>query len=222
MNNKIIYIFLAVAAVVTAFFVGKNSSKQNYEYFKQNQIASTDSIHSLLRENGTLLQWKASHILKESELSDSIKLLQKELGSKISQISQIKTKIVFDTIYINSSNITNDTINNRINFMYNDKWLSFKGIYNKYPQSFNIYNINIPTNLSIGVTKDHNIFINSDNPYLKVSDISGAYVIENMMKVKTEKKWHHGVGVGFGIQYGLIKNKIDIGPQISYNVIYKF
>lgn len=219
--NKIIYCFLA-AAIVAAFFIGRNVYKDDYEYLKQNQIAMTDTIHSLQRENGTLVYWKASHILKESELNDSIKYLQKELSDKIAQISEITGQIKFDTIYVDSTGIKVDTINQNAEFKFNDQWLSFNGTYKYNPPTLNIYNINIPVSLTVGVTSSNNIFINSDNPYLQISDIKGAYVIENMLKTQPQKRWHHGISFGFGFQYGLCNRKIDIGPQVGYNIVYSF
>ena len=36
------------------------------------------------------------------------------------------------------------------------------------------------------------------------------------------KRFHHGIFIGFGVNYGIITNKIDIGPSFGYGFMYSF
>ena len=39
---------------------------------------------------------------------------------------------------------------------------------------------------------------------------------------KKEKHFHHGIYLGFGINYGIINKVLDVGPSFGYCVVYTF
>ena len=187
---------------------------------EQNFKAATDTIEVLKLKNGELLYEKSAFILKENELQaqlslskDEIKELKKKIGG-INTITKIETQVEFDTIYIKNNSIGPS----RFSFEYNDNWLKLKGLSSK--DSTQIYDISVPIDLVVGMSKDYNIFVKTDNPYLKVNNIEGAVVDRNLFEKKSS--WSHGVSIGFGIQYGLGNKRFDYGPQISYGFTYKF
>ena len=133
---------------------------------EQNFNAATDTIEVLKLKNGELLYEKSAFILKENELQtqlslskDEIKELKKRIGG-INTITKIETQVEFDTIYIKNNSIGPS----QFSFEYNDNWLKLKGLSSK--DSTQIYDISVPIDLVVGMSKDYNIFVKSDNPYL--------------------------------------------------------
>lgn len=232
MNKRLLtYIFIAVT-MVTAFFVGRNSLKDDLYISQQNLIAATDTIKKL---NDINAYEKSVYIVKEKELNNLLNIsnneiskLKKELDDKISYISKIESEINIDSIIIDSIYVVKDSTGIIADFKYNERWIEFNGSFNLDVPNYNIYNfkmdhINIPAPLIIGLTSDNKMFIKSDNPYLNISRLDGAYVIENMInKEAKQKKWSHGIGFGFGFQYGIVHKRIDFGPQIGYIITYNF
>lgn len=232
-NKKyLIYIFIAAISLFAAFFVGRNSLKDDLYYSNQNLIAANDTIKKL---NDINAYAKSTYILKEKELNDLLNIsndeiskLKKELNDKISYISKIESNIKIDTIYITDTNISKDSVYTYVDFKYNERWIDFNGNLrfnnsNEKIDKFKINYLNIPAPLTIGLTSDNKMFVKSDNPYLNISRLDGAYVIENLIdKNKQKSKWSHGIGFGFGFQYGIVHKQIDFGPQIGYVITYNF
>ena len=211
----IVMVIFIIAGIL--YYTHHNAANKILE---QNFKAATDTIEVLKLKNGELLYEKSAFILKENELQtqlslskDEIKELKKKIGG-INTITKIETQVEFDTIYIKNNSIGPS----QFSFEYNDNWLKLKGLSSK--DSTQIYDISVPIDLVVGMSKDYNIFVKTDNPYLKVNNIEGAVVDRNLFEKKSS--WSHGVSIGFGIQYGLSNKGFDYGPQISYGFTYKF
>ena len=187
---------------------------------EQNLKAATDTIEVLHLKNGELLYEKSAFILKEKELQTQLSLskseiseLKKQVGG-ITTITKIETQVEFDTIYIKNNFINPE----QFSFEYNDNWLKLKGLSTK--DTTQIYDISVPIDLVVGMSKNYNIFVKTNNPYLKVNNIEGAVVDRKLFEKASS--WSHGISIGFGVQYGLRGKKFDYGPQISYGFTYKF
>lgn len=211
---------IIIALFIIAGILYHTHHNATNKILEQNFKAATDTIEVLKLKNGELLYEKSAFILKENELQtqlslskDEIKELKKKIGG-INTITKIETQVEFDTIYIKNNSIGPS----KFSFEYNDNWLKLKGLSSK--DSTQIYDISVPIDLVVGMSKDYNIFVKTDNPYLKVNNIEGAVVDRNLFEKKSS--WSHGVSIGFGIQYGLGNKRFDYGPQISYGFTYKF
>jgi hypothetical protein len=79
--------------------------------------------------------------------------------------------------------------------------------------------MNVP--LQIGLSDDYRFWAKSENPNVTFTDIQSA-VINNTSVKEKEKRFHHGIYVGFGVQYGLFGNQWDFGPQAGYALMYSF
>lgn len=235
MMNKlkyILYITLAAATLTVAFFIGRSTLKDDLYYSRQNLKALSDSINIVKMSNDELLYNQSVFYTEKQYLNDligikdkEIKEIESKLNTALTYISNIESNIKIDTVYIDNIEEERDSTGIYIKLIHTDKWFNFKGelkldtIYN--PINFNLYDINIPTNIQVGLTSDNKMFIKSENPYLEFSNIKGSYIIENA--VNTPKpKWSHGIGIGFGFQYGIINKSIDIGPQVGYTITYNF
>lgn len=229
LSNKFIVILtlLLITIFSTAGLVYK-CDRDKINILEQNFKASKDTIEVLKMNNGDLLYEKSSYILKEKELINQLDITKKELEDikkKVGNpvfITDIKTVIKYDTIQTTKDSLI--YVNNNIKhlFEYKSQWLTFHGesFINDSISNTNIFDINIPAPLIVGLTKDYKIFVESRNPYLTITDIDGAVINQNLI-TKT-KRFSHGISLGFGITYGLINKKIDIGPQISYGLHFNF
>jgi hypothetical protein len=79
--------------------------------------------------------------------------------------------------------------------------------------------MNIP--ITFGVTDDYKVFATSPNPYVTFDDMTSATIYGSSIAPK-RKQFHHGIFVGFGVNYGIITNKVDIGPSLGYGFMYSF
>lgn len=224
-NQVIIFIF----TIAVSFMVGLYISDKKIDTLDRNNIALVDSLKQYKLDNGQLLYEKSTYELKLNQVeqilgikNDEIKDIQKKLDESLSYISKLEGSVKIDTIKIDSIIYKKDSTSHDILFNYNEKWIGFNGeikIDSSYiPKSINIYNMNIPMSLTVGLTNENKMFVTPDNPYIYITDIKGADIINN----KKENKWSHGLSVGFGVQYGIINKKIDIGPQIGYYLKYNF
>lgn len=233
MDKKTI-IFMILEAII---FIGiivciSQCSSRKINVLDQNLLAAQDEIELIRLENGNLLADKAAYIVKEKELSEILSItkeeknyIEKKLKDKISYISELEMSFKPDTIDTIEDSIIykNDSTELNIKFRYEDKWFSFNGntCYKDGISKTSIYDINIPLPLRVGLTNSYTIFVESKNPYAKIIDIEGA-VIDGSNLYKKKSKWNLGVHGGFGVNYGIINKKVDIGPYIGVGITYNF
>ena len=231
MNKKWIYILLIIEAM---FFIGimtysytRQSNKM--DVLEQNLKAERDELSSIKLENGKLLKDQYVRIIKEKELTEELDITKKEkreleriLGEKIAYITELETNIRIDTV-----STTKDSIiylqdsTTLVKFTYTDKWLSFNGLSNLKQKKTELFDINIPVPLEVGLTDDYNFFVISENPYLDISYIN-SNVVDGSVLYKKPKKWNFGIQFGFGVQYGTIGKKFDVGPYGGFGAQYNF
>lgn len=234
MNKILIYIVSFILLLSAAFYIGKISNTDDADEISRlnhNIAAMNDSV---LYYKDINAYEKTIFLAKEAELNNLLNISSSQLDSveealnkTLIYVSELESNISIDTVYISDIEVeeSGDSIN--MNFAYGDQWLSFNGklsIDSTYtPYNFNIYNIIIPATLQVGLTKENTMYVKSDNPYMNITDIRGAYIIDNIInKPSLKPKWSHGISFGFGVQYGILNKDIDIGPQISYAILYNF
>lgn len=226
---KNIYIIISLISILILILIifHKRSKEENLQ---QNLNAAIDTLTITKLKNQELLYEKKIFILKIDELNKylniskkEINTLKKELNSKISYISKISSSIKIDsTININDSiYFINDTIKNI--FSYSDKWLQFAGktlIYKEYSKT-TLDKLYIPTNLTIGLTENNDIFVKSENPYLTINNIEGS-IIKGSNLNPSSKKFSHGLQLGIGPTYGIINRKFDLSIYLGYGIEFSF
>ena len=233
MNNKWI-IALSASCIILLTLLGiVISSKNNcIDELNQNLKASKTQIEQLELKNGELLTTRDLYISKESELKNilditekEVKELKKKLGSTLTYISDIQSRVEFDTIFAVKDSIiyiTPQTIKN--NFKYGDEWVDLRGeslmnLTDSTSQTtINKLSINVP--LRTGITDNYKIFIQSDNPYVNFTSIEGAVLDKS--KINKKQRWSHGISFGVGVQYGIVSKRFDVGPQIGYSLHFNF
>ena len=108
-------------------------------------------------------------------------------------------------------------------FNYTDKWVTLGGhstqtTFDDFYTTLDTLSMNVP--LKVGLTDDSKIFVQSSNPYMHITDIQGAYVDESQLR-KIINRFGLCFYLGWGIQYGVINQKFDTGPQLGAGIYYR-
>lgn len=197
-----------------------------------NLEAVKDSLTTSKLENGDLLSSKQTLILDKKELSEelnisknTIKEIEKTLNSKIAHIAKLEAQIKLkDTIWMKPDTVyvkENYTIKK---FTWHDEWAMVKSSVigdNVNNSKMTIDKLYINTPVEVGLTEDYNFWVKTPNPYIVINGITSAVIDGSPIKAK-DKRFHHGIYVGFGFNYGLFNRSWDFGPHAGYGFMYSF
>lgn len=229
------WIILIIEALVFIALLGTVSkcSRDKIDTLEHNIDAYKDRIEYVEDRNENLMAIKSSLILSESkalgelEISKAeIKDLKKKLDDDIAYIAKLESQIALkDTVFMKPDTVyvTNDNIITK-QFSWSDDWTNmtasvFGNTIEDSKLSVNSLNMNVP--LELGLTDDYKFWVKSENPYVNFTDIKSA-VIDNSSVKEKEKRFNHGIYLGFGFQYGLFGSNWDFGPQFGYGFMYSF
>lgn len=236
MDKKTIIILIETIAILFVIFFMWRYFDSKLNVYDQNLIAARGEIITLKLKNNELLQIRDSYIIKEKDLEEQLgiskkemKELEKKLDASITYISKLESQINSGEIVTNRDSIIYVSKNlTKVNFSYSDKWMKINGVNNlefKSDSLTNIQtilnNINITTNLKVGLTDKKQLFVKSDNPYLTFTQIDGTYLDKDVAQVK-RIKFSWGFQLGFGANYGLINKKMDVGPYAGFGIGLSF
>ena len=231
LDMKTIIISIIEALIFISIITSiSHCSNQKIQTLDHNLVAAHDEIETLVLENGNLLSEKSAYILKNKELESVLEItkqekkdIEKKLNDKIAYIANIGSQVRVDTLELRDTiyQVSDNKFN--IDWGYSDKWLKLKGgtLYNNGKSTTELYGISLYTPLKVGLTDNYTIFVESENPYLKITDIEGAIIDGSSLRQKPNY-WTLSVQGGLGAQYGLIGNKFDIGPYLGVGVSYNF
>lgn len=219
--KDIVYV-LIIALLIGALSISVDRcSRANHEY-KNNIEALNDTIHYYKAKNGNLV---ATKLAFESDIK-TLKLLNEELYDEINNL-KAKSDVtsathfegvieyeVHDTTYI----VQHDTIQNGFtkDFAFNNDFRKLEGNVNYYNDTVGV-KINkdeMYFDYTVAMDKKNNIYIESDNPYVKYNKITGFQVPK-----QRRKRWNLGPSVNFG--YDPINNKpaFTLGASLTYGLI---
>lgn len=236
MKTKNIWNKIYNIACFVLLFAAIAYCKSYYNQHDQNKIheqtiqAYRDSVRTLQLKNGELISAKYSYILEIEELETQfdlskkeVKDLQKKLKSNLAYISKIESKVILDTIYMVKDSIIYRTDGIDATFGYKDNWLSLNGVTSiqNNTSTTKLFDIQMYTPLKVGLTNDYQIFVQSDNPYLNITDIQGAAINKSIL-VPKKKRFGFGIQAGFGAMYDITNKKAALGPYMGAGVHYNF
>lgn len=202
--------------------------KRNYNIYKHNLEISNDLVTNLQLKNGELLSYNNSLIIDKKELEDQLNIskkelkdIEKKLDAAIVYISKIETNTRIDSIIIENVIIERDTNTIVYTFQVSDStyyYIGGKNILNDSLLTTFIDSVLINIPLKVGLDYEKKIFVTTPNPYVNITSIEGAVIDKKYFN--NNKKWSLGLHVGFGAQYGLVRQKFDFGPVLSIGVSY--
>ena len=204
------------------------SMKEQLQWSEQNYIAARDTIEYIKLENGQLLAEKAGFVLSENLWANELDLskkeideLKKKLGSKIDHITEVRTEVRVDTVYMESEPVyfTQDSV--AAPFKYEDDWLKVSGFHTitKQKSLTRMDEISMDVPLVVGITENNSFFATSRNPYVHITDIQG---VTSTRAVPKKKHWGIGVNVGPGVYYDFLHRNVGLGIGAQVGVNYNF
>lgn len=219
-----IFIIEVLIVLLPTVFIMKQCQDTKYDKVYQNLVASTDSLKQLRLENGDLLYEKAAYILREKELQSKLDIstneildLKNKLNSSLAYISELEGGFKLDTVWqVRDSIVYADST---YYFDFTNPFINLQGYHNLGATT--ITNLDIPISLKVGLTNDKQIFAISSNPYVQITSMEGAVLDGSLFNPK-KPRFSHGLTVGLGIQYGIINQKVDLGPYIGYGLTLNF
>lgn len=223
MNKKdIIYIItIAILVVLLCINIKSCSSLNNDNKILNHNIeALTDSVtyytgknNELIAEKKLLIGTNESLSITNSDLLyklESMKLKNAELAAQID--GYIKNPIIDTVFHMDSIYIDRKY---EFPFEFSNKYRLLNGTIDVFGNKvgLNIKNDIVYFDYTLAI-KDNTIYITSDNPYVKTSNISGISVPKQI------KRWTFGIHAGFGAQYNLINKQFGVGPYIGAGLTY--
>lgn len=215
-------ILLTILCIILLLF-SKCTADKN-ERLQNNIEVLTDSVRVTELKNGDLLYSKQILEADNKELAEAVGLeknkrkeVEKELGEKIKLLAKVDGEIRVDTLILKDTVVETD-FGNRINFNFNDQYLSLDGttcLSNGIAQTkINSLSMDVP--VFLGKTKNKQFFIRSENPYVSFPNIRVAE------EITTPKRWGLGIQVGIGCGYNLVDKGFFAGPYIGFGLSYNF
>ena len=229
-NNKrtIIEVLVMIILFVWALSSMQRCSIMKLEYntAQNNIVALTDSIEYYETKTGELVAQKTMLTgeikdLKEShskELNDlynelnSMKIKNAQLAAQIDVLVENPAR---DTVWKYDSVLVVQSLVQP--FQFNDKWRNLSGniTLNDNKMGLNIKEDKVFFDYTVAV-EDGLVYIKSNNPYVKYNAITA------IQEQKKPKRWNIGFQAGFGVQYGIFREKVDMGPYLGIGVSYGF
>ena len=216
-KRDLIYGFIILLLIGALSFSVRKCTDTKAEYMN-NIIALNDTIHYYEGKNGDLVATIRGF---ESDVK-TLKVLNEELYRHIDDLKasgNVTNATYFtgvidnpqrDTTYI----VLHDTIQNgfRKDFAFNDEYRVLEGnvIYQEDTLGVNIDKDQVMFDYTVGMDDKNNIMIQSSNPYVKYSQISGFQVPKPHIK-----RWSLGPAINFG--YDPIQNKPSFSVGVSLN-----
>lgn len=223
-------IFIAIIAGVYGFLSNK------LDISEQNVIAARGQVEELTLKNGELVAVRDSHITTINELDGLLKIttkeakeLQRKLDSKIAYIGELEsqTRIEYiETVRDSIIYVSDSTKHAKVPFHYKDNWLSLKGENNitvdgAIDCKTTLSNITLNTPITVGLTNDYQIFVKTDNPYVRFTDIQGAVIDKQKLRPR-KKRFSWGLQVGAGVMYDVWHKQVAVGPYGGLGVELNF
>lgn len=222
-------VIVILLLIICGFIWSLVKSHRESDTWEHNYYALQDSVHYYETKNGELMAYKDALILDKEKLQkyldmskEEIKELERKLEGALAMAGQIHTEIRYDTIRMTDSIfLVNDTIYSK--FKYEDLYTQIVGhtmITDSLTKSeTTLEYIDIYTKLKIGMTDNYKFYAISDNPHLNITNIESVVVNEDMFK-QDRKKWGLSVYAGFGVNYGIVNKKVDVGPSLGVALTY--
>ena len=228
-KNSIISLIVEAVIFFGVISIGYNIMSDKLNQSEQNIIAYKGQIEQLKLKNGELLSAKDSYLLNKNQLEEELNITKKEvkelegkLNSSLAYIAQIKSQIRIDTVtLVKDSIIYKDGNITEVQFNYKDEWFGLKGSTDLTVPSTTLYDINMIVPLTLGLTNDYRLFIQSPNPYVYFTDMDGA-VINGSKLAPKKKRWNFSIQGGMGICYDIISKNIGVGPYGGMGISFNF
>lgn len=232
--SKKAWIVIVAQFLLFAFVLGSvvKCSNDKIDRLEHNLGAYKDQIEYVSMENGELLAHRQSLLLSEEEMrleldksKKEIRRLEQALNDDLAYIAKLETSVaVKDTVWLKPDSVVVEQGVTKKSFEFDDRWLDLHTTVtgkSVEESQMSLDYLWINTELEVGLTDNYTFWAKSNNPYLNITDIKGV-ALNNSSVNKKEKRFHHGISLGFGVHYGLSQRNWDFGPGLMYGFTYSF
>lgn len=230
-NNKrtVIEVLVMIILFVWALSSMQRCSTMKLEYntAQNNIVALTDSIGYYESKTGELIAQKTmltgeikdlkdSHSKELNDLYNELNSMKRKNAQLAAQIDVLVENPARDTVWKYDSVLVVQSLVQP--FQFKDKWRNLSGniTLNDNKMGLNIKEDQVFFDYTVAVD-DGLIYIKSDNPYVTYNQITAI-----QEQQKKPKRWNIGFQAGFGVQYGIFREKVDMGPYLGVGVSYGF
>jgi hypothetical protein len=230
LGKRITIVLAALLCIAIAFSAYRISDlKNDLARANQNLSAVTDSVHELKTKNGEIIQWNQSLIVDKNTLQAQLeqeelnrKEIERKLRSKITSLTKIISEFSSDTIVLTDTVKVIDDTTRLAPFNYKDDWLTVSGktLFSGSVSETTISDLRVRVPILIGQTEDMKLFVHTPNPNVSIELMQNS-LVDGTGTLEKKSRISIGVYAGFGMQYGLIKKDLDLGPQIGIGVSYR-
>jgi len=213
---------LVIALLICALSISvEKCSSANHEY-KNNIEALNDTIHYYKAKNGNLV---ATKLAFESDIK-TLKLLNEELFNEIENLkakgdvtygTQFSGIIDFDkkdTAFV----VQHDTINNGFShdFAFNNEYRTLEGnvSYQNDTVGVEINKDQVNFDYTVAMDDKNNIYITSQNPYVKYNQITGF-----QLPKQKRKRWSFGPSVTAGFDPINRNWSVMLGGSVTWGIL---
>lgn len=221
-----IILFIALGFSVTKCNSYKRQYQNSYREYRDSVAVYVSKCNEAYAMNNAYIADIATIKRENEELYNEIKSLK----DNPVVVTKIKTKYVFDTVYIEPE-LTADTVTGDFsaNIAYQDEWNNFTGRFNGNIYSgtsiFSIDKMELNCSLTTDlIEKNGKLYFitKADNPYLVVNDIDGYLVsLEKLKFLKKQFNRPWGVMIGVGCTAMVYNNNVLLLPGINFTIGYK-
>lgn len=230
MTKKDIIYIVIIGVLLVIFLPLLYNKNGDIDTYKNNIKSLTSELDSAKLKNGEMMYSIQSLILEKDELEKyldlskkEIKELERKLDSKVKYIASIEGKVTIDTLELHDTVYIDANGNMSLYFDYEDKWVTLRGhstqtTFDDFYTVLDTLSMNVP--LQVGLTDDRKIFVKTKNPYMNITDIQGSYIEESDLR-KFVNRFGICFYMGWGVQYGVIHQTFDTGPQAGFGLYYR-
>lgn len=233
-SNKVFLTIIGVL-VVLLLILGccMREMKNNSKILNHNYQTALEQVDTLRLKNGNLLAERNSFVASISDLEELLNIskkevreLQRKLDGKLLYISKLESEIEFRdehpsidtvTVYKDSSFI--------YKFNFSNDWYYVAGtsFINNFLATTTLDKVKMSVPLTVGLTEDWKIFVETPNPYVSFSNIDGAILNKDTyLKQKKVQRWGLSISLGLYGGYNLVGTKgFYLGPGGGIGVTYK-
>ena len=221
-----IILFIALGFSVTKCNSYKRQYQNSYREYRDSVAVYVSKCNEAYVMNNAYIADIATIKRENEELYNEIKSLK----DNPIVVTKIKTKYVFDTVYVEPE-LTADTVTGDFsaNIAYQDEWNNFTGRFNGNIYSgasmFSIDKMELNCSLTTDlIEKNGKLYFitKADNPYLVINDIDGYLVsLEKLKFLKKQFNRPWGVMIGVGCTAMVYDSKVLLVPGINFTFGYK-
>ena len=231
MNHKkdIFQVLIMIILFVWALLSMQRCSTMKLEYntAQNNIVALTDSIEYYESKTGELIAQKTmltgeikdlkeSHSKELNDLYNDLNSMKRKNAQLAAQIENTIERPSVDTLWKYDTVLVTQNLVQP--FQFKDKWRNLSGNITLENNTMGLSILEDQTffNYTIAI-EDGLVYLMSDNPYVQYNRITAIQESQ-----KKPKRWNIGFQMGLGFQYGLFREKVDIGPYLGIGVSYGF